>query len=83
MTARIVFIASLNPYMNKWTIKARVTSKKDLRSYTNARGEGKVFSFDRLDFDGGEKQVTCFNAVANQFYSTIEVGVFTLFRRGL
>ena len=32
-----------------WTIKARVTSKGDIRTWKNARGEGKLFSCDLLD----------------------------------
>eukprot|EP00976_Prorocentrum_cordatum_P059823 1175662-Prorocentrum_minimum.AAC.1 len=46
---RIVPIAQLNPYQNRWTIKARITSKGELRHWQNARGEGKVFSFDLID----------------------------------
>ncbi|KAI3961517.1 hypothetical protein MKX01_001253 [Papaver californicum] len=80
--ARIIPISALNPYQSRWTIKARVTSKKELRRYTNARGEGKVFSFDLLDSDGGEIQVTGFNAVADQFYDQIEAGKMYLISRG-
>nr|KYP66489.1 Replication protein A 70 kDa DNA-binding subunit [Cajanus cajan] len=79
---RIIPIAALNPYQNMWTIKARVTAKQEIRHYNNARGEGKVFSFDLLDSDGGEIQATCFNTVADQFYNLIEVGKVYLVSRG-
>ncbi|XP_054791912.1 LOW QUALITY PROTEIN: replication protein A 70 kDa DNA-binding subunit A-like [Prosopis cineraria] len=79
---RIIPIAALNPYQNMWTIKARVTSKASLRQYNNARGDGKVFSFDLLDSDGGEIRATCFNAVAEQFYRLVEVGKVYLISRG-
>lgn len=79
---RIVPIAALNPYVGRWTIKARVTSKGDLRHFNNPRGEGKVFSFDLLDADGGEIRVTCFNAVVDQFYSQIEVGKVYMISKG-
>ncbi|KAL5133481.1 Replication protein A DNA-binding subunit E [Glycine soja] len=34
----------------------------------------QVFSFDVVDFDGGEIWATCFNVVADQFYNVIEAG---------
>ncbi|KAL5099844.1 hypothetical protein RYX36_004171 [Vicia faba] len=79
---RIIPISALNPYQNMWTIKARVTAKGELRLYNNARGEGKVFSFDLLDSAAGEIRATCFNAVADKFYSLIEVGKVYLVSRG-
>ncbi|XP_022738094.1 replication protein A 70 kDa DNA-binding subunit A-like [Durio zibethinus] len=79
---RIIPISALNPYQGRWTIKARVTAKGELRRYNNARGDGKVFSFDLLDSDGGEIRVTCFNAVVDQFYNQIEAGKVYLISRG-
>ncbi|GAB4857933.1 hypothetical protein Ancab_015838 [Ancistrocladus abbreviatus] len=79
---RIIPIVALNPYQGRWTIKARVTAKSELRHYNNPRGDGKVFSFDLLDSDGGEIRVTCFNAVADQFYNQIEVGKVYLISKG-
>ena len=42
-------INSLNPYQSRWTIRARVTAKPPMRTYSNSRGEGKIMSVDLLD----------------------------------
>ncbi|KAI7987507.1 Replication protein A 70 kDa DNA-binding subunit A [Camellia lanceoleosa] len=80
--ARIIPIAALNPYQGRWAIKARVTAKGEIRRYNNARGDGKVFSFDLLDSDGGEIRATCFNAVVDRFHDIIEVGKVYLISKG-
>nr|GEV39274.1 replication protein A 70 kDa DNA-binding subunit A [Tanacetum cinerariifolium] len=80
--ARIIPISALNPYQGRWAVKARVTAKGDLRRYNNAKGDGKVFSFDLLDSDGGEIRVTCFNAVVDLFYDVIEVGKVYMISKG-
>ncbi|KAL4589438.1 hypothetical protein LXL04_002345 [Taraxacum kok-saghyz] len=79
---RIIPISVLNPYQGRWAIKARVTAKGDLRRYNNAKGDGKVFSFDLLDSDSGEIRVTCFNSVVDKFYDTIEVGKVYVISKG-
>ncbi|KAL9246974.1 hypothetical protein vseg_020451 [Gypsophila vaccaria] len=79
---RILPIAALNPFQGRWTIKARVTAKGELRHYNNPRGDGKVFNFDLLDSEGGEIRVTCFNAVVDQFYDVIEVGKVYMISKG-
>lgn len=70
--AKIMKIRALNPYQNRWTIKARVTNKGEIRRWHNARGEGKVFSFDLVDEDGGEIRATAFNETAEKFEGMIE-----------
>uniref|UniRef100_A0A0D9VLR4 Replication protein A subunit n=1 Tax=Leersia perrieri TaxID=77586 RepID=A0A0D9VLR4_9ORYZ len=80
--ARIIPISALNPYQGRWAIKARVTAKGDIRRYHNAKGDGKVFSFDLLDCDGGEIRVTCFNALLDRFYEVVEVGKVYVVSRG-
>ncbi|KAJ1253722.1 hypothetical protein BS78_04G294900 [Paspalum vaginatum] len=80
--ARIIPISVLNPYQGRWAIKARVTAKGEIRRYHNAKGDGKVFSFDLLDSDGGEIRATCFNALVDRFYETVEVGKVYVVSRG-
>lgn len=66
-------ISSLTPYNNKWTIKARVTNKSDIRKWSNSRGEGYLFSMDFLD-GSGEIRATAFKEQCDKFYNMIEVG---------
>lgn len=62
-----------------WTIRGRVTAKSSIRSFTNDRGAGKVFSVDLLDKDGGEIKASFFNASVDKFFDQIEAGkVYTL-----
>lgn len=35
--------------VNRWTIKARVTQKSDIKHWSNQRGEGKLFSVTLMD----------------------------------
>lgn len=65
-------IESLSPYHNKWVIKARVTSKTNIRTWSNAKGEGKLFSFDITD-ETGEIRVTCFRDQVDKFYNMLEI----------
>lgn len=66
-------IASLTPYQNKWTIKARVTNKSDIRRWSNSRGEGHLYSMDLVD-ESGEIRATAFKEQCDKFYNMTEIG---------
>lgn len=66
-------IEALSPYAHKWTIKARVTSKSDIRTWHKASGEGKLFSVNLLD-ESGEIKATGFNDQCDQFYDVLQEG---------
>ena len=78
---KIMEINSLNPYQNRWTIKARVTTK-DKRSWSNARGEGTLFKIELLDERGGEIAATFFKEACDKFFDAIQVDSVYTFSNG-
>nr|GMC69614.1 replication protein A 70 kDa DNA-binding subunit B [Ipomoea batatas] len=82
MTRRIHPLVSLNPYQGNWTIKVCVTSKGNMRSYKNARGEGCVFNVELTDQDGTQIQATMFNEAAKKFYDKFELGKMYYISKG-
>ncbi|XP_068187891.1 replication protein A 70 kDa DNA-binding subunit-like [Antennarius striatus] len=72
-STKSVPIVHLNPYQSKWTIKARVTGKSNIRTWSNSRGEGRVFSFEVVD-ESGEIRIAAFNNEVDKFFPLVEQG---------
>lgn len=66
-------IEALSPYAHKWTIKARVTSKTDIKTWHKQSGDGKLFSVNLLD-ESGEIRATGFNEQVDAFYELLQEG---------
>ncbi|XP_066318455.1 replication protein A 70 kDa DNA-binding subunit C-like isoform X2 [Miscanthus floridulus] len=81
-TSHVVPISSLKVYQTRWTIKARVTAKTVVKHWNNAKGTGKLFSFDLLDGEGGQIRAVCFKEAVDRFYDLIEVDKVYLISRG-
>ncbi len=65
-------ISMLNPYSNKWTIKARVTAKSELKSWNKATGSGSFFSVDLLDNDETAIKAMFWKEACDKFFPLIE-----------
>lgn len=70
-TFQTIGIADLTPYIGKWVVKGRVTSKSAIREYNNAKGGGKLFNFTLAD-KTGEIKVTAFNTDCERVYPYVE-----------
>ncbi|XP_064619964.1 replication protein A 70 kDa DNA-binding subunit-like [Lineus longissimus] len=70
---RVHPIDSLTPYQNRWQIRARVSQKSGIRTWSNSRGEGRLFSVNFVD-ESGEIRATGFNDAVDKFYELLEVG---------
>jgi len=79
--SRYTLINELNPYQNRWTIKARITNKTDIKKWTNQKGEGLLASIDLLD-ESGEIRGTFFNEAVDRFYDILQVGKVYSFSGG-
>ncbi|EKD13869.1 uncharacterized protein L3040_005515 [Drepanopeziza brunnea f. sp. 'multigermtubi'] len=71
--ATIYPIEGLSPYAHKWTIKARVTQKSDIKTWHKPSSEGKLFSVNLLD-ETGEIKATGFNDQCDQLYELFQEG---------
>ncbi len=71
--ANIYPIEGLSPYAHKWTIKARVTQKSDIKTWAKASSVGKLFSVNLID-ESGEIKATGFNDQCDMLYDTFQEG---------
>jgi len=69
----IDFLVNFHIFPIRWCIKAKVTDKKPIKTYKNARGEGKLFSLDLTD-KSGQIRATGFNQECDRLYEQLVVG---------
>lgn len=61
-------------------IKVRVLTKSQIRTWSNSRGDGKLFTIELVD-ESGEIRCTAFNNACDKFYDMIEVRLLRYFVR--
>jgi replication factor A1 len=69
-------------YSNRWTIRAKVTNKSEIRTWSNAKGEGSLFSVVLLDSSGTDVKCTFFKEAVDKFYNLLEEGRVYTFSGG-
>ncbi len=57
---------------SRMAVKARVTNKSPIKTWSNSKGEGKLFSMDLLD-ETGEIRMTGFNLQVDMLYDLLKV----------
>ena len=67
-------ISSLNPYMGAWCVKARLAVKGNVRTFRNAKGEGKVMTVELVDEAGTAIQATVWKDAIDKYDAMLEVG---------
>ncbi|VDP09923.1 unnamed protein product [Soboliphyme baturini] len=65
-------IMALTPYQHKWCILARLTMKSNIKTWSNSRGEGKLFSVNLAD-ESGEIRATGFNQECDRLYNVFQL----------
>ena len=75
-------IRELSVYTQKWTVKARVSSKSEVKTFRNARGEGQLFSMEIVDANGDEMKCSCFGGAVDKFYDVLVPGGVFQFSKG-
>ena len=78
-----VGIMDLNPYQPRWSILVRVTSKSDIRRWSNDKGEGRLASFDIQDGQGNQARMVAFtDALDKGMYDLLQVGSCYVISKG-
>eukprot|EP00922_Rhytidocystis_sp_ex-Travisia-forbesii_P044416 GHVS01066258.1.p1 GENE.GHVS01066258.1~~GHVS01066258.1.p1 ORF type:complete len:366 (-),score=42.05 GHVS01066258.1:2560-3657(-) len=78
----IMMISDLTPYTTRWLIKAKVRVKAEMRTYTNAKGEGRFFSIDLTDRSGQTIRATFFNRGCDRWHALLTEGKTYTFTKG-
>jgi replication factor A1 len=81
-TDSVIPMNQLTIYTQKWTIKARVATKSDMRTYRNAKGEGQLMTIELVDQQKSEMRATFFGAAAQKFHAFLQVGSVYTFSKG-
>ncbi|KAJ8599856.1 hypothetical protein CTAYLR_005613 [Chrysophaeum taylorii] len=66
-------ISSLNPYLQRFTLRARITTKYAKKEWNKPTSQGQLFSIDLAD-ESGEIRGTFFRDLVDRYLNTLEEG---------
>jgi len=69
----VVPIAQLSSFMQRCRVMVRVLSKSEMKTFSNARGPGKLFSVDLMDAAGECVRAACFNSAADKYFGMLQI----------
>ena len=79
---QLIPIAGLTIYSSRWMIRAKVMAKYPIKTWSNARGSGKLFSVILLDSSKVDVRCTFFKEAVDKFYYYLEEGRVYTFSGG-
>lgn len=81
---QFIEIKNLTSFLGRWVVKGRFINKGEPRTYSNQRGEGKLWSCELVDSpdEGGTIRCTFFNKAVDKFYSLITENHVYIVSRG-
>ncbi|KAI5176673.1 replication factor A1, partial [Pancytospora epiphaga] len=68
----LVDIKDINPFQEHWMVKGRITAKTEIKTFTSAKGQGKLFSFELVDKTAQVKCVV-FSENVDAFFPLVEL----------
>ena len=78
----LIPISKISLYTKDPTIYVRVVSKGQLKTFNSSRGFGCLFTFNVIDKEGTEMQISCFNKAADKFHKIIENKMICIIKGG-
>jgi replication factor A1 len=75
-------ISLLSPYNKKWKLQGRITSKSEITTWSNSRGDGSLFNIVILDAAGTDIRATFFKEGVTKFYNMLEISKVYTFAGG-
>jgi len=75
-------ISALSPFHPGWSIKARVIDKSPVKTWSNARSQGQLFSMTLVDDQNDAIRATVFQEGVTKFYEMVENEKVYVFSKG-